>query len=130
LRLIPQDIIEDAKTQIRETLRAGAKADPEKAKKQVLDSFATIGVQPKNLEEYLKHGMDTVSPAEIVDLRAIYTTIKNGEATWKAYVDKEEVPAKEGAEKAELGGDLATDVGFAPGDPKTHQDVKTGAKKK
>ena len=124
LRLIPQDIIEDAKVQIRETLKAGAKADPDKTKKQVLDSFASIGLQPKNLEEYLKHSMDTVSPAELVDLRAMYTTIKNGEATWKDYLEKGEAPEKKSPETTAL------DVGFKAGKPEDHQDVRDGVKKK
>jgi len=124
LRLIPQDIIEDAKIQIRETLKAGAKADPAKAKKQVLDSFATIGVQPKKLEEYLKHSIDTASPAEIADLRAVYKSIADGQAIWKDYVDKEAISTEAKVEEVDLSaGDLK------PGDEKTHQSVKEPVKK-
>jgi len=130
LRLIPQDIIDESIKVTEETIKAGVSSDMKGARKAILDSFATIGVKPKDIEEYIGHGIDTVSPEEIVDLRAVYKTIADGQATWKAYVDKEEGPAKKDVEKAELGGDSASEMGFGPGKPEDHQDVKAGAKKK
>jgi len=130
LRLIPQDIIDEAMAVTATTIKAGVSSDVKGAKKAILDSFVTIGVKPKDIEEYIGHGIDTVSPEEIVDLRAVYKTIADGQATWKAYVDKEESPAKGNTETIDLDKDSAADMGFGPGDPGTHQDVKAGAKKK
>ena len=123
LRLIPQDITQDAMAQVAVTIVSGVSSDMGSAKKQILDAFVEIGIKPVDLEEYLEHTMDTISPAEIADLRAVYNTIKSGEATWASYIGKEAENAQVQEEKAP--GDL-----FQPGDPEKHQDVKTSAKAK
>ncbi len=124
LRLIPQDIIDEAMITTAITIKAGVSSDMTSARKAILDSFATIGVKPVDLEEYIGHAINQISPEEIVDLRAVYKTISDGQSTWKDYVDKGEVSAKkEEVKEIDLGGDLK------PGDPKTHQSVKDGAGK-
>jgi hypothetical protein len=42
------------------------------------------------LEKYLKHSLDTISPAEIGDLRAVHAAIKEGDATWADYLKTDE----------------------------------------
>lgn len=116
LRLIPQDITQDAMMQVDATVRAGVSSDIESAKKQILDAFAAIGVKPVDLEQYLGHALSTVSPAEIADLRTVYNTIKSGEATWADYVAKESPVAAEEAATGEPAKDL-----FKAGDPSKHQ---------
>ena len=122
LRLIPQDITQDAMEQVDSTVKAGVSSDIESAKKQILDAFAAIGVKPVDLEQYLGHGLSTVSPAEIADLRTVHTTIKNGEATWASYIEKEAAAADQGS----LNGP-PTDPLFKAGDPSKHQDVRGSA---
>jgi hypothetical protein len=122
LRLIPQDITQDAMAQVDVTVKAGVSSDIETAKKQILDAFAAIGVKPVDLEQYLGHAMSTVSPAEIADLRTVYNTIKNGEATWADYVAKEVVTADQDS----LNGPPKDPV-FKAGDPAKHQDVRGSA---
>ena len=78
LRLIPSDIVDDAIEVAKETLRNRDKGDPLAAKKKVMDAFLDIGIKPKDLEKYLGHKMDVVSPAELQDLRGIYRAIKDG----------------------------------------------------
>lgn len=85
LRLIPSDIVDEARAVAKKALHDRDAKDPAAAKKAVLDSFMTIGVQPKNLEAYMGHSLDTVSPAELQDLRAVYQAIQSGEATWADY---------------------------------------------
>ena len=123
LRLIPQDIIDEAMHTTAMTIRAGVSSDIKGARKSILDSFATIGVKPVDLEEYVKHSIDTVSPEEIVDLRAVYKTIADGQSTWKEYVDKGEVTSDKKVEEFDL-----SDPNLQPGDEKTHQSVKKGVK--
>jgi hypothetical protein len=90
LRLIPQDIIEEATELIHQTREAGAKAeDPAAATKKICDAFQKLNISPVELEKYLTHSLATVSPAELEDLRDIYTTIKDGEASWSSYVNKQ-----------------------------------------
>ena len=90
LRLIPKDIIDEALETARETRQAGDKKDPDAAKKKVLDAFADIGVQPKDIKEYLGHSVEQITPKELDDLKGMYRAIKDGEASWSDYVGKPE----------------------------------------
>jgi hypothetical protein len=86
LRLIPQDIIEEATEVINETRAKGAKAeDPSQRLKKVVDAFQNLNVPVTEIERYLEHPLAQSSPKEIEELRDIYTTIKDGEATWASY---------------------------------------------
>lgn len=85
LRLIPTDIIEEGLNQCRQTLRSQAAMDPEGEKKKIVDAFASIGIKPVQIEKYLEHELDTITPAEITDLRSVYRTIRDGEAKWSDY---------------------------------------------
>jgi len=86
LRLIPQDIIEEAIERARETVKRRDKADPDAARKKLADAFAALRIMPTDLEKYLGHPLGQTSPAELQDLRSIYQTIKDGEAKWSDYV--------------------------------------------
>jgi hypothetical protein len=87
LRLIPQDIIEEAEWAVKDTLEKGGD-DPAREKKRMADAFSSIGIKPTELEKYLGHGVDSISPGELTDLREVYATLKDGEAKWSDYVDK------------------------------------------
>lgn len=90
LRLIPTDIVEEALDTARQTLKSRDEKDPDASKRQMLDAFSSIGVRPKEIEAYLKHSLDSIVPAELSTLRAMYRAIKDGEATWKEYMEREE----------------------------------------
>lgn len=102
LRLIPTDIIEEGLMVARQTLAERVVKDPEGEKKKILDAFSSIGVRPKDIERYVNHSVDTLSPAEIVSLRTAYQSIRDGEATWNDYFGH---GAKEGDSDPGLKGD-------------------------
>jgi hypothetical protein len=85
LRVIPTDIVDEALATAKATLADRDKADPDQAKKKILDSFSELGVKPKDLQKYLGHPTDSLSPKELADLRGIYRAIKDGEASWADY---------------------------------------------
>jgi hypothetical protein len=87
LRLIPQDIIEEAEWCVRETIAKGG-GDPAQERKRMADDFSFIGIKPAELEKYLGHTLDSISPAELADLREVFATLKDGEAKWSDYVEK------------------------------------------
>jgi len=87
-RLIPHDIIEEALAQIRATQKAADKADPDAAKRKLIDAFSAIGVQPDHLEEYLQHPLEQISPKELNELRVAYTQIHDGDTTWGEIMDE------------------------------------------
>ena len=88
LRLIPSDVTDEAIKTARHTLQNRDAKDPDTAKKKLLDAFSSIGVRPKDLEQYLGHKTDTLTPSELQDLRGIYRAIKDGESTWMDYISE------------------------------------------
>lgn len=102
LRLVPGDLVDEALWYVRETMRRQDAQDPDAAKRNIIDAFAQLGITVDALKEYLGHSLDIVAPAEIGELRKIYSTLRDGETTWKAIMDQrnEEMVAK-AKEKAE-----------------------------
>lgn len=89
LRLVPSDIQEEAKDQCYDTMSKQDAVDPKAAMRKIIDAFAGVGVNPDELVKFLKHPLDQINPAELAKLRAIFSAIKEGEATWKQYTDTE-----------------------------------------
>ncbi len=87
LRLIPGDLVDEALEAVRQTQRKQDATDPDAARKKVADAFSAIGVMPADLREYLGHPLDQCSPAELVDLRAVYAAVRDGNASWAELVD-------------------------------------------
>lgn len=151
LRLIPDNILTEAMEEVDKTVKGGVNADPAAAKNAVVDNFAKINIMPNQLAEYLGHAMDTVSPGEIMDLRQIFNSIKEGHTTWAEIMDSKK-PEGKGPETAAMG-DVIEEIprlpgeteweyedrvkalragSFKPGDPSTHKGVAqplTGDKK-
>lgn len=123
LRLIPSDIKDEAVELIQKTLLKKDAEDPEAAKKKILDAFASIGVLPKNVKEYLGHEIDTLSPVELKDLRQIYSAIESGEAAWNDFVQaKEETQAAKDKSKVDnLKNKLRKEKTSTNGDTKTEE---------
>lgn len=82
LRLLPGDIKDEAMAVIVATLEKDNAADPMAARKKLVDGFDALGVKPSNLREYLGHDLDASTPAELADLRAVWTALNDGEAKW------------------------------------------------
>ena len=80
--LLPRDIMDEARAHIEETQRKADAKDPDAGKRQLLDAFTPLGVAPSDIAAYLGHTADRMSPAEIKELRGVYSSLKNGEATW------------------------------------------------
>lgn len=89
LRIIPGDLQDEAEAIIKQIRLDEAAKDPDAERKRIADAFGELGVKAADLVKYLGHGLDTCSPAELVNLRGIYGAIKDGEATWKSVVDNQ-----------------------------------------
>ena len=102
LRIVPGDILEEALNQVRETLTKKDQQDPKGALKRVLDAFNGMGISPAELEKFLDHSLESITPSEIQDLRGTYQSLKDGDSNWKdvlAAVEAEKTKAKKEAEK-------------------------------
>jgi hypothetical protein len=106
LRLLPGDIQDDCEMACRQTQKNQDAKDPAAAKKKLFDGFAQIGVMPDQLKEYLGTEGD-LQPAQLGELRAIYSAIRDGETTWAAIVDAKNPPAE--GEKKESAAKKAVD---------------------
>lgn len=94
LRLIPGDLREEMLTTCRKTKADSAASDPDAEKKAIVDAFLSIGIRPLDLVAYIGHGLDAVQPAELVELRDMYSTIKDGEAKFADYLDQKKAAKK------------------------------------
>lgn len=93
LRIIPGDLCDEAEDIIKRIRLDDAAKDPNATRKRLVDSFAEIGVKVGALIDYIGHDLDSLTPAEVVNLRGIYGAIRDGEATWKSVIDNKQPDA-------------------------------------
>jgi hypothetical protein len=84
LRIIPGWLQDEAMEVIQATARDRAAQDPDAQKRLVLKSFNSMGITASAIKEYL--GCEDVdmmmTPDEIVDLRALFASLKEGHVRW------------------------------------------------
>lgn len=78
LEIIPGDIIEDAVAECERTMKAKLGGDIAVATKNLVEAFEKLGVTREQLEKRLGHRLDAIQPAQIINFRRIYTSIKDG----------------------------------------------------
>lgn len=101
LSIIPGDVIESALTQCDETLRNAIGA-PEETIAKMITQFEAFGVTKQMIEKRLGHRIEATVAAEILSLRKIYLSIKDGFSKtedWFEYEIKAEVKAKQSAKE-------------------------------
>jgi hypothetical protein len=79
LAVIPGDVCDAAVAQCEKTLRSSDVPIEDQIRKLVM-AFDEIGVKTDHLEKRLGHKLDATIPQEIVTLRGIYKSIKDGMA--------------------------------------------------
>lgn len=77
LGLIPGDIVEAAVEQCEATIKAKADTSPAGLKK-MLDGFGKFGVTKEQIEARLQRKLDAITPAQVVGLMKVYTSLKDG----------------------------------------------------
>lgn len=89
LSVIPGDVTEAAVSQCETTMHASADTSPEAIKKLV-DAFAPYGVTQQQIEKRIQRRIDAIQPAQVVSLRKIYASLRDGmsiTADWFDAVD-------------------------------------------
>ncbi len=94
LRVIPGDLQDEAEALIKQVRLDKAAQDPDASRKQIVDAFAELGVQAKDITDYLGHPIPQCSPAELVRLRGLYGAIKDGEASWASVMENKAATSK------------------------------------
>lgn len=104
LQLLPGDIQDAAKARILEIRRGAVAADPDAARRKIIDAFALLNVNPSDLRSYLGHDVATCSPSEIQDLRDLYSTIADGSTSWTEILAEKTATRPEAAVKTGIDG--------------------------
>lgn len=97
LTVIPGDVVDSAVHQCEVTLKTKIEINEEYLKK-IIESFAEIGVSKDQLEKRIQRRLDTITPALALQLRRIYTSIRDGMSgvsEWFDPVDETETEKKE-----------------------------------
>lgn len=89
LSIIPGDVIESAITQCEQTLKAKADTSPE-ALKRTLEAFDKFKVTKEQIEKRIQRRLDTITPAQLVNLKKIYNSLKDGMSTAADWFEVEE----------------------------------------
>jgi hypothetical protein len=115
LRILPGDLQAEAEEQIIATLRKRDAEEPDAQRKRIADAFWPLGVSPDALAEYLGHPLAQCNPAELAQMRALYTAIKDGETTWALVMEQRAGARASGTANAAAGEAAASSDAKAKG---------------
>jgi hypothetical protein len=87
-RIFPGWLLEEGMEQVQAVLRGQVQADPDAAKRAAVDAFSELGIRAEQLADFLGHKLDETTPDELVQLRAVYSAIKDGETTWTSTMEQ------------------------------------------
>lgn len=108
MRFVPGDIVDEAMKRIDATATSDLEKDPDAAWKGIADGFVILKVPIQELVGYMGQPLATCNAFQLVELRALYTAIKNGDATWADALTMR--AAERQAEAGIGGGDDGTEV--------------------
>lgn len=77
LGIIPGDVIDSAVGQCEQTLKAKADTSPE-ALKKLVEAFSNYKVTKEQIEKRIQRRLDTITAAQLVQLRKVYNSLKDG----------------------------------------------------
>jgi len=93
LAVIPGDVTEAAVKQCEITLRITADTSPDGIKK-LLEAFDVFGVTKAQIETRIQRKMDSIQPAQVVNLKKVYASLRDGMSSvseWFEVADKKTV---------------------------------------
>ena len=108
LAVIPGDVTEAAVQQCEVTMRSKADTSPEAVQKMV-NAFAAFDVTKEQIEKRIQRRLEAIQPAQIVSLKKIYASLRDGMSATADWFDAadDKAPKTKGETAAE-------DVGATP----------------
>lgn len=106
LAVIPGDVVEAAVQQCELTLKTNVDTSPDAIKKMA-DAFHGFGISQAQLEKRLQRRIEAIHPAQMVSLRKIYTSLKDGVSSTRdwfegsAPADPASAPASDAGSRTE-----------------------------
>lgn len=88
LGVIPGDVTEAAVAACEQTLRASADVSPEGIKK-LIAAFEPFGVGKEHIERRIQSRIDAIRPAQVVQLKKVYQSLRDGMSTPAEWFDME-----------------------------------------
>lgn len=92
LGIIPGDVIDSSVAQCEQTLKAKADTSPD-ALKKLLDAFAGYKVTKEQIEKRIQRRLDTITPAQLIQLRKVFNSLKDGMSVPADWFEIEPLPA-------------------------------------
>lgn len=86
LSVIPGDVTEAAVAQCEATMHSRADITPE-AISRLVQAFSQLGVTKEQIEVRIQRRLDAIQPAQVVSLRKIYASIKDGMSSPEEWFD-------------------------------------------
>lgn len=107
LAVIPGDVTEAAVEQCEVTMKATADNSPE-AQAKIVSAFAAFGVTKEQIEKRIQRRLDSVQPAQVVSLKKIYASLRDGMSAVSDWFEAAEPDAQqaEGQKTASTADDL------------------------
>lgn len=132
LAVIPGDVIEAAVNQCNVTMQATADVSKEGIKKLV-ESFEPYGVTKAMIEDFCQCRIEAIRPAQVVRLRKVYSSLRDGMAVASDFFKAEQKEAPKIEEKKSLKDRLkakAAEEAAAPQPEPVKADPATGEVKR
>lgn len=100
LSVIPGDVIEAAVKQCNTTLLSTADVSEESIKKLAI-AFEEFGITKNQIEKRIQRRLSAIQPAQVVQLRNIYVSLRDGMSSPEEWFESEEEQPKTDKENAE-----------------------------
>ena len=91
LAVIPGDVTEAAVNQCETTMKIKADTSPEAMKKMVA-AFEPYGVTREQIEKRIQRRLDAIQPAQVVSLKKIFASLRDGMSTAAEWFEQDEQP--------------------------------------
>jgi hypothetical protein len=91
LSVLPQDVVDGAMQQADTTLKTKADTSPE-AMAKLVEAFAGFSVTKEQIEKRIQRRLDAITPAQVVQLRRIYTSLRDEMSTASEWFESHAVP--------------------------------------
>lgn len=96
MAVIPKDVQDAAEQQAALTLKSKADTTPE-AMAKMLEAFAPFGVTKEHIEKRIQRRLDAIAPAQVVQLKRIYASLRDEMSTPAEWFEMGEAPPPAGA---------------------------------
>jgi hypothetical protein len=116
--VVPGDVVEAAVVQCEKTLATTADTGAE-AMKKMSTAFSTFGVTREQIEKRIQRRLDAIQPAQVVSLKKIYASLRDGMSAPRDFFEMPQAPAESSDLNERLRAKAESTSKPKPGEPET-----------